>query len=61
MTDILQLPGWEVSKTYEDATEGTIEASFTEPADACQKCGVIGALYKPNKGICAIPFSSKTN
>lgn len=46
MTDILQLPGWEVSKTYEDATERTIEAAFIEPADACQKCGVIGALYK---------------
>lgn len=46
MTDILQLPGWKVSKTYEDATERTIEAAFTEPADACQKCGVIGALYK---------------
>lgn len=46
MTDILQLPGWTVSGTYDHADERIIEAKYTVPAKACQKCGVVGGLYR---------------
>ena len=46
MTDILQLPGWEVTGTHLDAGEYIIEATYATPAAACVKCGVIGSLYR---------------
>jgi transposase len=45
MTDILQLPGWEVTGIRLDG-EYIIEAAYTAKADACVKCGVIGNLYR---------------
>lgn len=46
MTDILQLDGWEPTKTYEHGKERITEARYIEPIDCCQKCGVIGRLYR---------------
>lgn len=46
MTDILNLPGWEVSGTRMDAGKHIIEARYTAPADTCVKCGAIGNLYR---------------
>lgn len=46
MTDILDLPGWVPTSTRADGGELVIEADYTVPPSACQKCGVIGALYK---------------
>lgn len=46
MTDILQLPGWEVTGTRLDGTEYVIEATYKPIALACQKCGVVGNLYR---------------
>lgn len=43
MTDILQLPGWEVTGIRLDG-EYIIEAVYTAQADSCVKCGVIGNL-----------------
>lgn len=45
MTDILQLPGWEVTGIRLDG-EYIIEAVYTAQADSCVKCGVIGNLYR---------------
>lgn len=46
MTDILQLPGWEVSGIRLEAGEYIIEAAYTIKTDTCVKCGVIGNLYR---------------
>ena len=46
MTDILQLPGWTVTKTRSEDRDFIIEADYSEPATACQKCGVVGKLYR---------------
>lgn len=46
MTDILDLPGWTVlGKRLEDG-EYELEAEYTVQPEACQKCGVLGRLYK---------------
>lgn len=46
MTDILQLPGWEARATRIQDGEYIIEADYTKPDETCQKCGVIGRLYR---------------
>ncbi len=46
MTDILQLPGWEVSGIRLEGGEYIIGAAFVAQAEACVKCGVIGQLYR---------------
>lgn len=46
MTDILDLPGWTPTATRTEGDEYVIEAEYTVPPTACQKCGVIGNLYK---------------
>lgn len=46
MNDILDLPGWVVLSKRLDAGEYEIEAEYTVLPTACQKCGVIGRLYK---------------
>lgn len=46
MTDILQLPGWEVSAIRLEEGEYIISATYTTQASACVKCGVIGNLYR---------------
>lgn len=46
MTDILNLPDWEAIATKQDGTEYIIEAEYAIQPKACQKCGVIGKLYK---------------
>lgn len=45
MTDILQLPGWKVSKTSSQGEHLVIEAEYTAHPDSCQVCGLVGALY----------------
>lgn len=47
MTDILQLPGWEVRPPLriEDG-QYIIEADYTRTDETCPKCGVIGRLYR---------------
>lgn len=46
MTDILDLPDWNVlTSRLEDGTY-TIEAEYTQPLQACTKCGVVGKLYR---------------
>lgn len=56
MTDILQLPGWTVSSTYDHDGERIIEAQYIEQASACQKCGMVGNLYR--HGTKAISFGN---
>lgn len=46
MTDILDLEDWRVTTTRREDDEYVIEAEYTIPPTACQKCGVIGQLYK---------------
>lgn len=46
MNDILDLDGWTVLSKKLVADELEIEAEYTVQPDACQKCGVIGRLYK---------------
>lgn len=46
MTDILDLPGWKATETRRDGDEYEIHAEYTVQPDACQKCGVIGGLYR---------------
>lgn len=46
MTDILDLPGWKAVETRRDGDEYVIEAEHPAQPTACQKCGVIGGLYK---------------
>lgn len=46
MTDILQLPGWNALEVRLDGDEYEIEAEYTAHPDACQKCGVVGSLYR---------------
>ena len=62
MTDILDLDGWTVlAKTTEEGID-ILEAEYRPEPTACQKCGVIGNLYKhgtkpvtyfdaPNRGL----------
>lgn len=46
MTDILDLPGWEViAKTTEDGTD-VLAARYLPQPEACLKCGTIGELYR---------------
>ncbi len=47
MTDILQLPGWDVIPPVRlEGGQYVITANYTTPDTACQKCGVIGRLYR---------------
>ena len=46
MTDILQLDGWTVTSIRNEPNELIIEADYTYDVLACQKCGVVGRLYK---------------
>lgn len=46
MTDILDLPGWDVASSTIDGDEYIIEASCSIEPDACTVCGVVGRLYK---------------
>ena len=46
MTDILDLPGWAVIGKREDVHEYEIEAEFMAEPEACNRCGVIGRLYR---------------
>lgn len=46
MTDILDLQGWNALGTRLDGNEYEIEAEYTISPDACQKCGVVGNLYR---------------
>lgn len=46
MTDILDLPGWAVSSKRLADNEYELEVTYETQPDTCQKCGVIGRLYK---------------
>lgn len=46
MTDILDLPGWRVLSKRLDGDEYELEAEYGPQPEACQKCGVIGRLYR---------------
>jgi len=46
MTDILDLQGWNALGARLDGNEYEIEAEYTVSPDACQKCGVVGNLYR---------------
>lgn len=46
MNDILDLAGWTVLGKRLDGFEYELEAEYTVQPTACQKCGVIGRLYK---------------
>ena len=46
MTDILDLPEWNVLTSRLDDGSYTIEAEYTLPLQACTKCGVVGKLYR---------------
>lgn len=46
MTDILDLEGWHVLFKARKGDEYEIEAEYTVQPEACQKCGVIGELYR---------------
>lgn len=46
MTDILDLPGWKVTGTRREDGEYLIDAEYTIQPDSCQKCGVVGNLYR---------------
>lgn len=46
MTDILDLPNWKVLTCRNDGGTYTIEAEYTQPLQACTKCGVVGKLYR---------------
>lgn len=46
MTDILDLPGWAVLSKRLDGPVYSLESEYSIEPDACQKCGVIGRLYR---------------
>lgn len=46
MTDILDLPGWIVTSKRLDGQEYELEAEYDVAPSSCQKCGVIGRLYR---------------
>lgn len=46
MTDILDLPGWQVTAKHKSGDEYEIEAEYTVQPRACTKCGVVGNLYR---------------
>lgn len=46
MTDILDLPGWKALGTRLEGNEYEIDAEYTVIPDFCQKCGVVGNLYR---------------
>lgn len=46
MTNILDLPDWNVLSSRLDQGVYTIEAEYTKPLQACTKCGLIGKLYR---------------
>ncbi|KAA8563188.1 hypothetical protein FX985_03256 [Pseudomonas extremaustralis] len=46
MTNILDLPDWNVLSSRLDEGVYTIEAEYTKPLQACTKCGLIGKLYR---------------
>jgi transposase len=46
MTDILDLSGWNVTSKTLGEDGYIIEAEYSEHPTACQKCGVIGSLYR---------------
>ncbi|MDE1919000.1 MAG: transposase family protein [Sphingomonadales bacterium] len=45
-TDILDLPGWTLIARHLDGHEYELEAEYTVQPTACQKCGVVGRLYR---------------
>lgn len=45
-TDILDLPGWTLIRRTIDGHEYELEAEYTVQPTACQKCGVVGRLYR---------------
>ena len=46
MTDILDLSDWKVLNSRLDDGTYIIEAEYTQPLQACTKCGVVGKLYR---------------
>jgi transposase len=44
MTDILRLPGWTPTGVEETDEQMTIHATYAKQPEACQVCGVIGAV-----------------
>lgn len=46
MTDILDLQGWQVLEKRLDGDEYEIHVEYTKHPDACQKCGVVGQVYR---------------
>lgn len=46
MTDILDLPGWQVTGLTLKDNEYLIKGSYCVISDVCIKCGVIGRLYR---------------
>lgn len=46
MTDILDLPGWTVLEKRIEGDEYEIHVEYTKHPDACQKCGVVGQVYR---------------
>ncbi|ALC60074.1 transposase [Burkholderia pseudomallei] len=46
MTDILDLQGWEPTGVHTEDNQYVISADYTVFPEACQKCGVIGRVYK---------------
>jgi transposase len=46
MNDILDMDGWTVLSTRLDGAEYELECEYLPQPTACQKCGVIGRLYR---------------
>lgn len=46
MTDLLDLPGFRLLEAPLDADGYRMSAEFLADPDACQRCGVIGRLYR---------------
>jgi transposase len=46
MTDILDLEGWQVLEKRHDGGEYQITIEYTKHPDTCQKCGVVGMVYR---------------
>lgn len=46
MTDILDLSGWNVTSKTLGEDGYIIETEYSEYPTVCQKCGVIGSLYR---------------
>lgn len=44
--DYLDLPGWKTLGKHTEGGDEVIEAEYTTHPEACQRCGVIGRLYR---------------